>query len=198
MERLERCGWVGDDPLYEAYHDREWGVPMRDGGALWEQLSLEAFQAGLSWITILRKREGFRAAFADFAPEAVARFGADDVARLMADPGIVRHRGKIEATIGNARAFLTLEAGAGFAAFLWAFVDGVPVQGARAILGDVPARTVASTAMSNALRAQGFRFCGPTTCYAFMQAAGLVNDHLTCCHRHDAVAAMGQRSQSAP
>ncbi|MEM7488213.1 MAG: DNA-3-methyladenine glycosylase I [Pseudomonadota bacterium] len=188
---MERCGWVGDDPLYLAYHDTEWGVPERDGRALWEQLTLEGFQAGLSWITILRKREGFRAAFAGFDPEVVAHWGEAEVTRLLVDPGIVRHRGKIEATISNARAFLDIEAKGGFAFLVWDFVDGRPVQGRRADLSEVPAQTPVSKAMSKHLKAEGFRFCGPTTCYAFMQAAGLVNDHVTTCGCHDRVAALG-------
>ena len=186
---MERCGWVSDDPLYRAYHDAEWGVPERDGRALFEQLTLEGFQAGLSWITILRKREGFRVAFAGFDPAVIAGWGEAEVARLLADPGIVRHRGKIEAAIGNARAYLAM--GDGFAEFVWGFVDGMPVQGRRATLADVPARTPASASMSKALKRAGFRFCGPTTCYAFMQAAGLVNDHVVTCGCHDRVAAMG-------
>ncbi|MGB3554839.1 MAG: DNA-3-methyladenine glycosylase I [Jannaschia sp.] len=188
---MERCGWVGAEPLYRAYHDREWGVPQRDPRALWEQLMLEGFQAGLSWITILRKREGFRTAFAGFEPEVIAGWGEREVARLLADPGIVRHRGKIEATIGNAGAYLTLAGRGGFDRFVWDFVGGVPQQGARTDLADLPAATEVSTAMSRALKREGFRFCGPTTCYAFMQAAGLVNDHVAGCFRHDAVARMG-------
>jgi DNA-3-methyladenine glycosylase I len=188
---MDRCGWVTDDPLYRAYHDLEWGVPQRHPRALWEQLTLEGFQAGLSWLTILRKRTGFRAAFAGFDPEIVARWGEADIARLLADPGIVRHRGKIEATIGNARAWLDLEARDGFAPFVWDTVDGTPVQNRRADLAQVPAQTPASAALSKRLKWAGFRFCGPTTTYAFMQAAGLVNDHVVTCHRHDPVAAMG-------
>ncbi|MEM8821987.1 MAG: DNA-3-methyladenine glycosylase I [Pseudomonadota bacterium] len=189
---MERCGWVGDDPLYQAYHDDEWGVPERDGRALWEQLTLEGFQAGLSWITILRKREGFRSAFAGFDPEVIAGWGEADVARLLADPGIVRHRGKIEATISNARVFLEIEGKDGFADLIWGFVDGTPVQEKRRDLSDVPAETPVSKAMSKRLKAEGFRFCGPTTCYAFMQAAGLVNDHVVTCAWHDRAAALGQ------
>ena len=188
---MQRCGWVGADPLYRAYHDDEWGVPERDPRALWEQLQLEGFQAGLSWITILRKRETFRAAFAGFAPEVVAGWGEREVERLLADPGVVRHRGKIEATIGNARAFLAMEEGPGFATFLWDHVDGRPVQNEYATLADLPAHTPLSVAMSKALKRHGFRFCGPTTCYAFMQASGMVNDHVATCHRHAPVAAMG-------
>ncbi|SFO88946.1 DNA-3-methyladenine glycosylase I [Tranquillimonas alkanivorans] len=187
----ERCGWCGTDPLYVAYHDDEWGVPERDGRALWEKLVLDGFQAGLSWITILRKRDAFRSAFAGFDPEMVGSWGEADVARLLADPGIVRHRGKIEATIGNARAYLDIEAREGFAAFLWDHVDGRPVQNRFATLAEVPTETAVSRAMSKALKARGFRFCGPTIVYAFMQATGMVNDHLVTCPCHDRVAASG-------
>ncbi|MDB2406939.1 DNA-3-methyladenine glycosylase I [Jannaschia sp.] len=178
---MDRCGWVGDDPLYIAYHDDEWGVPERDSRALWEGLQLEGFQAGLSWITILRKRAGFRAAFAGFDPEVIAGWGEAEVVRLLGDPGIVRHRGKIEAVIGNARAYLALD---DFAGWAWDFVDGVPLQPERATLADVPGKTDLSTRMSKALKAKGFRFCGPTTVYAWMQASGLVNDHVVTCPCH--------------
>jgi DNA-3-methyladenine glycosylase I len=188
----ERCGWCGTDPLYVAYHDEEWGVPERDPRALWEKLVLDGFQAGLAWITILRKREGFRAAFAGFDPEVIAGWGEADVARLLADPGIVRHRGKIEATIGNARAFLALEEREGFAPFLWKHVEGRPVQNRFAALSEVPAETPVSRAMSKELSRAGFRFCGPTIVYAFMQATGMVNDHLVTCPRHGPVAGMGK------
>ncbi len=186
----DRCPWCGDDPLYVAYHDAEWGVPERDPRGLWEMLMLEAFQAGLSWITILRKRDAFRAAFRGFDPAVIAGWGEAEVARLLADPGIVRHRGKIEGTIRGARAFLRLEAAGGFVPFIWAFVDGVPVQNRPAAMGDVPAAPPVAQAMSQALKAQGFAFCGPTVAYAFMQAAGLVNDHLVTCPRHAEVAAL--------
>jgi len=184
---MERCSWCGDDPLYIAYHDTEWGVPCRDGRALFEQLALEGFQAGLSWITILRKRDGFRAAFAGFDPARIARFGEDDIGRLLGDAGIVRHRGKIEATIGNARAWLDMGGAQAFADFVWGFVDGTPLQPNPASLSEVPAQTPLSTALSTELKLKGFRFCGPTTVYAFMQAAGLVNDHMTSCARHAAL-----------
>jgi len=189
---MERCGWCGDDPLYVAYHDEEWGRPERDARALWEGLILEGFQAGLSWITILRKREGFRSAFAGFHPEVIADWGTPEVERLLGDPGIVRHRGKIEATIANARAFLEIEAGPGFSSYIWDFVDGTPVQNALASQSDAQAQTLVSKALSKDLRARGFKFCGPTTVYAFMQAKGLVNDHLITCPWHEKVA------QSAP
>ena len=188
---MERCGWVGDDPLYEAYHDTEWGVPERDSRALWEKLVLDGFQAGLSWITILKKREAFRAAFAGFDPHVIAGWGEAEVARLLGDSGIVRHRGKIEATIGNARAWQRIEAREGFDAFLWRYVDGVPVQNRFATLAEVPAFTPLSVRISKDLKAEGFRFCGPTIVYAFMQAVGMVNDHVVTCPCHDRVAALG-------
>ncbi len=187
----ERCPWCGDDPLYQAYHDHEWGVPERDGRALWEKLVLDGFQAGLAWITILRKRDAFRAAFDGFEPGVIARWGEDDVRRLLADPGIVRHRGKIEATIGNARAYLAIEEAEGFAPFLWSFVDGAPVQNRPRVMEDVPTDTPVSREMSRALRARGFKFCGPTIVYAFMEATGMVNDHLVTCPAHARVAALG-------
>ena len=172
-------------------HDKEWGVPESDGRKLWEQLTLEGFQSGLSWITILRKREGFRKAFAGFDPEVVAGWGEAEVEDLLQDAGIVRHRGKIEATIGNARAFLDLEAsGPGFAKFVWDYVDGSPMQSNVQALSEVPGKTDLSVQMSKDLKKQGFRFCGPTTVYAFMQAAGLVNDHMFGCFRHKDVAGL--------
>lgn len=187
----ERCTWCGTDPLYVAYHDFEWGVPETGSRALWEKLILDGFQAGLSWITILRKRDSFRAAFAGFAPEVIAEWGEPEVTRLLADPGIVRHRGKIEATIGNARAWLEIEAKQGFAPFLWDFVDGAPVQNHLKSMAQVPTETPVSQAMSKALKKAGFRFCGPTITYAFMQATGMVNDHMVGCPCHDRVAALG-------
>ena len=177
----ERCGWCGSDPLYVEYHDHEWGRPDTDSRALWEKLILDGFQAGLAWITILRKRPAFRAAFDGFDPEKVARYGEDDIQRLLGDAGIVRHRGKIEATIGNARAFLKIEEREGFDRFLWKFYDGRPQQNDFRTMAGVPAETETSRAMSRALRAEGFRFCGPTIVYAFAQACGLVNDHLVGC-----------------
>lgn len=176
-----RCPWCGTDPLYVAYHDTEWGRPEHDPRRLFELLILESFQAGLSWITILRKREGFRAAFAGFDPATLAGWGEPEVVRLLADPGIVRHRGKIEATLGGARAFLRLEAREGFAPFLWAFSGGGPRDNRPVSLTDIPAQTPQSLAMSRALKAEGFKFVGPTITYAFMQAAGMVNDHLATC-----------------
>jgi DNA-3-methyladenine glycosylase I len=180
----ERCPWAGDDPLYVAYHDEEWGVPLHHDRRLFELLVLEGFQAGLSWITVLRKREAFRRAFHGFDPARVARYGERDVARLLSDAGIVRHRGKIEGAVASARAFLRLTAEEGsFDRFVWGFVGGAPVVNRPRTLADVPAMTEESRALSKALRARGFAFVGPTTCYAFMQAAGLVDDHLASCPR---------------
>jgi DNA-3-methyladenine glycosylase I len=180
-----RCAWVGDDPLSVAYHDREWGVPVHDDRVLFEFLVLEGAQAGLSWITILRKREAYRKAFAGFDPARVARFGARDVRRLLADAGIVRNRLKVAGAIRNARAFLAVQREFGsFAAFQWQLVGGRPIQNARASTAEVPARTPESDAMSKALRARGFTFVGSTICYAHMQAVGMVNDHTTDCFRY--------------
>lgn len=184
---VERCGWCGLDPLYQAYHDDEWGVPEYGSRALWEKLILDGFQAGLSWITILRKRDNFRAAFEGFDPARIAAWGDAQVEAALRNPGIIRHRGKIEATITNARAYLEIEAAQGFSPFLWSFVGGRPLQNAWVRLADVPTQTPESQAMSRALKKHGFRFCGPVICYAFMQATGMVNDHLTRCHRHGPV-----------
>ncbi|WP_374572976.1 DNA-3-methyladenine glycosylase I [Phenylobacterium sp.] len=189
-----RCGWRGmqGDALYEAYHDTEWGVPEYDPRALWEKLVLDGFQAGLAWITILRKREAFRAAFDDFDPEKVARYGEADRARLMADAGIVRSNAKIDAAISGARIYLDMrEKGEDFSKFLWAFTDGKPIQNDFAEIAQVPAQTPVAVEMSKALKAKGFKFVGPVIVYAFMQATGLVNDHLVSCHRHAPVRAMG-------
>lgn len=188
----QRCGWAGPEQIYIDYHDTEWGVPERDSRALWEKLILDGFQAGLSWITILKKRENFRASFAGFAPEVIADWSAKDVERLLRDPGIVRHRGKIEATIGNARAYLEIEAAQGFDRILWDYVDGRPIQNRWRRQADVPAATPLSTRISKDMKKRGFKFCGPTIVYAFMQATGLVNDHLVTCHCHDRVAAFGR------
>ncbi|WCP13647.1 DNA-3-methyladenine glycosylase 1 [Sphingobium sp. AntQ-1] len=178
-----RCGWCGTDPFYSAYHDAEWGVPERDSRMLWEMLMLEGFQAGLSWITILRKREGFRAAFAGFDPDKVAAFTDTDIERLMGDPGIVRARAKIVATIAGARIFCAMrDSGEDFAAYAWSFVDGVPLQGDGVTF---PAQTPLSVALSKDLKARGFKFVGPTIAYAWMQATGLVNDHAANCFRRD-------------
>jgi DNA-3-methyladenine glycosylase I len=185
---LIRCGWAGPDQIYLDYHDTEWGVPERDGRALWEKLILDGFQAGLSWITILKKRENFRRAFAGFDPAVIAGWGEADVARLLADPGIIRHRGKIEATIRNAQAYLRIEAREGFSTWLWSFIGPEPIQNRWHSLAEVPAETPLSRQVSAALKAEGFKFCGPTIVYAWMQATGMVNDHLVTCHRHHAVA----------
>jgi DNA-3-methyladenine glycosylase I len=187
-----RCPWCGSDPLYVAYHDEEWGVPERDGRALWEKLILDGFQAGLSWITILRKRDAFRTAFAGFDPQAVARFTEADVARLLADPGIVRHRGKIEGAIASARAFERIESREGFSGWLWRYVDGRPLQPRPRTMADIPTQTALSQRISKDLKAEGFTFCGPTIVYAFLQATGLVNDHLVTCPAHGRVAALGR------
>lgn len=177
----DRCPWCGTDPLYVAYHDQEWGQPERDPKRLFELLILESFQAGLSWITILRKREAFRSAFAGFDPVNLVAWGEPEIQRLLADPGIVRHRGKIEGTLRGAQAYLRIEARQGFSPFLWSFVGGQPKVNRPVRLGDVPAQTAQSQAMSKALKAEGFNFVGPTITYAFMQAAGMVNDHLASC-----------------
>ena len=179
-----RCSWVNDDSLYVAYHDEEWGVPVRDDRRLYEMLVLEGAQAGLSWYAILKKREAYRRAFDGFDPDRIARYDDKKIASLLEDPGIVRNRLKVQAAIGNARAWLDLrESGIRFSEFLWAFSGGAPVVNAWRRLEDVPAATPVSEAMSKALKARGFRFVGPTICYAFMQAVGMVNDHVTSCFR---------------
>lgn len=186
----ERCGWCGSDPIYVAYHDEEWGVPEYDARRLFEMILLEGFQAGLSWITILRKRENFRAAFQGFDPKILAGWGEAEVARLLADAGIVRHRGKIEGTISGAQAFLRIEAREGFSPFLWNFVGNRPLQTSLRSPGAAISESPESKAMSKALKAEGFKFCGPTITYAFMQAAGMVNDHLVSCPWHAKVASL--------
>lgn len=191
---LKRCTWPGQDPLYVAYHDTEWGVPERDDRALYEKLVLDGFQAGLSWITILRKRDNFRAAFDDFDPEKIARYGAARQAALMQDAGIVRNRAKIDGAVLSARAWLdVMEKGPGFSELLWGFVDGQPIVNRFRSSAEVPAETPVSRAMSKELAARGFKFCGPTIVYAFMQAVGMVNDHLVTCHRHAALAGAAPR-----
>lgn len=185
---MERCGWAGQEQIYLQYHDTEWGVPEYDSRALWEKLILDGFQAGLSWITILRKRDNFRSAFAGFDPNVVAGWGEPEIERLLGDPGIVRHRGKIEATIGNAHAWQKIEREQGFDRFLWRYVGGKPVQNTWASLAEVPTFTPLSMQISKDLKKAGFRFCGPTIVYAFMQAVGMVNDHLITCPCHDLVA----------
>jgi DNA-3-methyladenine glycosylase I len=180
-----RCPWPGRDPLYVAYHDDEWAVPERDDRALFEKLVLDGFQAGLSWLTILRKRENFRRAFDGFEPEIIARYDARKVKALMNDAGIVRNRAKIEGAILSARGYIAImEQGPGFAALLWDFVDGAPQINHRRSIAEVPAETPLSRALSKELAGRGFKFVGPTIVYAFMQAVGMVNDHLVKCHRH--------------
>jgi DNA-3-methyladenine glycosylase I len=187
MTTFHRCAWSDHDDLYRAYHDEEWGVPEYDSRALWEKLMLDGFQAGLSWITILRKREAFRQAFEGFEPEVVARYGEADVDRLLADAGIIRSRAKIEATIGNARAYLAMaEAGEEFSTFLWSLAGGAPTRNAWQSLGDIPAKTPLSEEISAALKQRGFKFAGPVIVYAWMQAVGMVNDHVVDCFRYEA------------
>ncbi|GHC16544.1 DNA-3-methyladenine glycosylase I [Kushneria pakistanensis] len=184
-----RCQWAQGHPLLAHYHDDEWGVPESDSRALWEKLILDGFQAGLSWLTVLKKRDAFRDAFEGFDPERVARFNAHDVERLLNNTAIIRSRAKIEATIGNARAFLRMqEQGEAFATFCWSMVDDRPLQN----LPPVPAHTPLSVSFSKALKARGFKFVGPTIVYAWMQATGMVNDHAPDCHRRQVVAAMGK------
>ena len=188
-----RCGWCGTDPLYVAYHDTDWGVPEHDARALWEKLVLDGFQAGLAWITILRKREAFRAAFDGFDPRKVAQYGAADRARLMADAGIVRSNAKIDAAIHGAKIWCEMaDAGEDFSVWLWSFVGGAPIQNNWASMSEVPTTSPEAEAMSKALKARGFKFCGPVIVYAFMQAVGMVNDHVTPCFRHARVKAMGK------
>jgi DNA-3-methyladenine glycosylase I len=181
---IHRCPWCGSDPVYVAYHDEEWGVPEFDDRALFEKLILDGFQAGLSWITILRKREAFRTAFDGFEPEIIARYDARKLRSLMQDEKIVRNGAKIEASVGNARAYLALREHQRFAAYLWDFVDGKPKQNRFRWTEQVPAQTALAEKLSKDLRQKGFKFVGPTIVYAFMQAVGMVNDHLVRCHRH--------------
>jgi DNA-3-methyladenine glycosylase I len=184
-----RCPWPGEDPLYTAYHDDEWGVPEYDDRALFEKLILDGFQAGLSWITILRKRENFRKAFDNFDPKKIARYNDKKIEALMNDPGIVRNRAKVEGAVKSAQAYLTImEEGPGFSKLLWSFVDGKPKVNQFKRKGDVPAATPESIAMSKELVKRGFKFVGPTIVYAFMQATGMVNDHLVTCHCHKTLA----------
>jgi len=183
---VTRCEWAGSDPLYVSYHDAEWGVPIRgDDQKLFEFLTLEGMQAGLSWITILRKRENFRRAFDQFDPEKIAHYGEKDIARLMADAGIIRNRAKINATIGNARAFLDVQREFGtFDAYIWGFVGGRPIHNAWKSLSEIPAKTPEAEKISKDLLKRGFKFVGPTIVYAHMQATGMVNDHTVDCFRH--------------
>ena len=188
----DRCGWAGPEQIYIDYHDTEWGVPEYDSRTLWEKLILDGFQAGLSWITILKKRDNFRAAFMDFDPNVIAEWGEDDVTRLLNNAGIIRHRGKIEATIGNARAWQQIEAKEGFDNFLWKYVDGVPLRTVHADRALIPTQSPLTGQMSKDLKKAGFKFCGPTIVYAFMEATGLINNHLTTCPRHAPCAAMAR------
>jgi len=199
MKERARCHWVGADPLYVEYHDSEWGVPLHDDRKLFEFLVLEGAQAGLSWLTILRKRDNYRKAFADFDAEAVARFNRRSIERLLRDPGIVRNRQKVEATVGNARAFLAVQEEFGsFDRYVWRFVEGRPIQGRWKTTRDVPAKTPESEAMSKDLIQRGFRFVGPTICYAHMQATGMVNDHQLDCFRCSPVRKMAPKRGRAP
>jgi DNA-3-methyladenine glycosylase I len=191
--RKTRCGWAGTDPLYVAYHDSEWGVPVHDDQRLFEMLVLEGAQAGLSWITILRKRARYREVFARFDPRKVARFDRRKIESLLADPGIVRNRAKVEGSVRSARAFLDVVREHGsFDRYVWSFVGGKPLRSSRRLLSQVPAETEESRALSRDLKRRGFTFVGPTICYAFMQAVGMVDDHLTSCFRHRA--GRGRRS----
>lgn len=187
-----RCDWCGAAPDYVAYHDSEWGVPEYDSRALWEKLILDGFQAGLAWITILRKRDAFRAAFEGFDPDVISTWGESDVTRLLGDAGIVRHRGKIEAAIGNAKAWQAMEARGGFDAFVWDYVGGTPLQNSFRKQSEVPPKTPMSERMSKDMKKAGFRFCGPTIVYAWLEATGVVNDHLVGCHRYHQVAALAR------
>lgn len=188
----QRCSWAQSDPLLSIYHDTEWGVPEYDSRALWEKLVLDGFQAGLSWITILRKRDAFRRAFKNFQPEAVARFREADVARLLQNPGIIRSRAKIEAAIGSARAYLSMkDAGEDFSHFAWSFVDGKPIQNC----GPIPAKTPLSEEISKEFKKRGFKFVGPVIVYAWMQAVGIVNDHSENCFRRTQVLASHAKRQ---
>lgn len=193
-QTLKRCAWVPEsDALYRDYHDTEWGVPEYDSRALWEKLILDGMQAGLAWITILRKRDTIRAAFDNFDPEKIARYGEADIARILSDPGVIRSKAKTAAAIGNAKIYLDMrEAGEDFADFLWTFMDGAPKQNDWTSNANVPAKTALSEDIAKALKKRGFKFCGPVITYAFMQAVGMVNDHVTDCHRHAPVKAMAR------
>jgi DNA-3-methyladenine glycosylase I len=192
-KEVSRCTWAGADETYIRYHDTEWGVPMTDDRALFEKLSLEGFQAGLSWITILRKRENFREAFHNFDAERIARYTSRDVERLMKNAGIIRNRAKIEASISNAKAFLAIADRMTFAQYLWGFLEGRPIVNAIKSTKDIKPETDISKKMSKALKADGFRFVGSTTLYAFMQSTGMVNDHLTSCFRYDPCAKLQKK-----
>ncbi|MEQ1890518.1 MAG: DNA-3-methyladenine glycosylase I [Alphaproteobacteria bacterium] len=190
-----RCPWPGQDPFYIDYHDQEWGVPEFDDRALYEKLILDGFQAGLSWITILRKRENFRAAFDRFEPALIARYDEKKIQALLQDAGIIRHRGKIEAAIGSAQSYLAVMQQGGFSNYLWNFVDGKPLQNSLRGMGDAPAQTPLSQIISKDLKQKGFKFTGPTIVYAFMQAVGMVNDHMVDCYRHKECAKLGKKKR---
>jgi len=187
-----RCTWPGEDPLYVAYHDEEWGVPEFDDRALFEKLILDGFQAGLSWITILRRRESFRRAFDNFDPEKIARYGPKKLASLMRDESIIRNKAKIEGAVSSAQAYLAIQENGGFAAYLWGFVDGEPIQNRFRRRDQLPASTPLSEKISKDLKSRGFKFCGPTIVYAFCQAVGMVNDHVVPCWRHEACAKLAR------
>jgi DNA-3-methyladenine glycosylase I len=192
---LTRCGWLDESEIYRHYHDTEWGVPEYDSRALWEKLILDGFQAGLSWITVLKKREAFIEAFEGFDPHLIATWGEADVERLLVNPGIVRHRGKIAATISNANAFTRLEREQSFSSYCWSFVGDTPIQGRIERPEDRPAQTTISVTLSKDLKKRGFKFCGPTIVYAWMQACGLVNDHSLGCHRFEPCRLMGSKAR---
>lgn len=191
--KLIRCPWSGTDALYQHYHDTEWGVPKANDRALFEKLCLEGFQAGLSWITVLRKREHFRKVFDDFDAAKIIAYTPKKINALMADPGIIRNKLKIEATISNAKAFLDLQDQQSPSSFFWSYVDGIPVQNTHKTSEDVPAETALSKQISKDLKKLGFRFCGPTIVYAFMQSIGMVNDHLIDCHSYETCQKLGQQ-----
>jgi DNA-3-methyladenine glycosylase I len=193
MKEKERCHWPGEDPLYVGYHDTEWGVPEYDGRALYEKLVLDGFQAGLSWITILRKRENFRKAFHGFEPERIARYGARDIDRLLKNDGIIRSRAKIEAAIKGARLWLEIETEpGGFCEFIWKHVGGKPVDNRFKRRDQIPAQSEMSEELARDLKQRGFKFCGPVISYAFAQAVGMVNDHVTTCYRHAECVRLGK------
>lgn len=190
---LKRCPWPGTDPLYLAYHDTEWGVPERDDRALFEKLILDGFQAGLSWITILRKRENFRTAFDGFDPEKMARYTPERVEKLLQNEGIIRHRGKIEGAVKSARVYLEIQETKGFSTYLWNFTDGRVINNRPRKMTDIPTESEISQKIAKDLKKRGFTFCGPTIVYAFMQAVGMINDHLVTCYRHDEVKTLGDK-----
>jgi DNA-3-methyladenine glycosylase I len=189
---VERCTWVGEQQIYVDYHDTEWGVPEYDSRALWEKLILDGFQAGLSWLTILKKRDNFREAFANFDPNIVAEWGEPEIEKLLQNAGIIRHRGKIEATIKNARVFQKIEQRVGFDNYLWNYLDGSVQQNSFTTHDEVPTQTPLSLQISKDLKKEGFKFCGPTIVYAFMEASGFFNNHLVTCHCHDKVAKLAR------